>query len=89
MESTTQAGFKKRRWREFPGGPVDKNPSANAGDTGSIPGLGRSHRLQRNQVHVPQLLSPHTATRESRMQQERLRTAINNGSKIFFIKENE
>ena len=27
----------------FPGGTVVKNPSANAGDTGSSPGLGRSH----------------------------------------------
>ena len=27
----------------FPGGPMAKNPSANAGDTGSIPGLGRFH----------------------------------------------
>ena len=27
----------------FPGGAVVKNPPANAGDTGSIPGLGRSH----------------------------------------------
>ena len=27
----------------FPGGPVVKNPPANAGDTGSTPGLGRSH----------------------------------------------
>ena len=27
----------------FPGGTVDKNPPANAGDMGSIPGLGRSH----------------------------------------------
>ena len=27
----------------FPGGPVDKNPLAMAGDMGSIPGLGRSH----------------------------------------------
>ena len=27
----------------FPGGVVVKNPPANAGDTGSIPGLGRSH----------------------------------------------
>ena len=25
---------------DFPGGVVDKNPLANAGDTGSIPGLG-------------------------------------------------
>ena len=28
---------------DFPGGPVDKNPSINAGDMGSIPGLGRFH----------------------------------------------
>ena len=27
----------------FPGGGVVKNPPANAGDTGSSPGLGRSH----------------------------------------------
>ena len=27
----------------FTGGPVVKNPPANAGDTGSIAGLGRSH----------------------------------------------
>ena len=33
----------KLRPRDFPGGPVVKNPPANAGDTGSIPGLGRSH----------------------------------------------
>ena len=26
---------------DFPGGPVVKNPLANAGDTGSIPGPGR------------------------------------------------
>ena len=29
-------------WRGFPGGSVVKNPPANAGDAGSIPGLGRS-----------------------------------------------
>ena len=27
----------------FPGGSLVKNPPANAGDLGSIPGLGRSH----------------------------------------------
>ena len=36
-----------------------KNPPANAGDTGSIPGLGRSHMPQSNKAHVPQLLSLH------------------------------
>ena len=30
----------------FPGGAVDKNLPANTGDTGSIPGPGRSHMLQ-------------------------------------------
>ena len=32
----------------FPGGSVVKNHSANAGDTGSIPDLGRSHMLGSN-----------------------------------------
>ena len=30
---------------DFLGGPVVKNPSASAGDMGSIPGLGRFHVL--------------------------------------------
>ena len=33
---------------DFPGGTVVKNPPANAGDTGSSPGLGRSHMPQSN-----------------------------------------
>ena len=33
----------KVRIRDFPGGTVVKNSPANAGDMGSIPGLGRSH----------------------------------------------
>ena len=32
----------KKEWG-FPGGAVVKNPPANAGDTGSSPGPGRSH----------------------------------------------
>ena len=32
----------------FPGGAMVKNPPANAGDTGSSPGLGISHMLQSN-----------------------------------------
>ena len=32
----------------FPGGTVVENLPANAGDTGSSPGLGRSHMLQSN-----------------------------------------
>ena len=34
--------------QDFPGGPVVKNPSTNARDTGSIPGLGRSHMPESN-----------------------------------------
>ena len=33
---------------DFPGGIVVENPPANAGDTGSIPGLGRPHMPQSN-----------------------------------------
>ena len=35
-----------------------KNPPANAGDTGSIPGLGRSHMPWSNWARAPQLLKP-------------------------------
>ena len=34
--------------RGFPGGAVVENPPANAGDTGSSPGLGRSHMPRSN-----------------------------------------
>ena len=34
--------------RDFPGGTVVKNPPTNAGDTGSVPGPGRSHMPRRN-----------------------------------------
>ena len=34
--------------RGFPGGTVVKNPPVNAGDTGSSPGLGRSHMPRSN-----------------------------------------
>ena len=32
--------------QDLPGGPVVKNPPANAGNTGLIPGWGRSHMPQ-------------------------------------------
>ena len=38
----------KVRAEDFPGGAVVKNLPANAGDTGSSPGLGRSHIPQSN-----------------------------------------
>ena len=41
----------------FPGGAVVENLPANAGDTGSSPGLGRSHMPQSGWSREPQLLS--------------------------------
>ena len=35
--------YLKEVLRDFPGGAVVKNPPASVGDTGSIPGPGRSH----------------------------------------------
>ena len=40
----------------FPGGSVVKNLPANAGDTGSVPGPGRSHMQQSNSAQAPWLL---------------------------------
>ena len=45
--------------RDFPGGTVARNPPCNAGDYGSIPGLGKVHMLQSSYAPVPQLLRPH------------------------------
>ena len=39
---------KRREALGFPGGTVVKNPPANAGDTDSVLGPGRSHMLQSN-----------------------------------------
>ena len=41
---------------DFPGGPVVKNPSCNAGDMGSVPGQG---------TNIPYVISPCTATAET------------------------
>ena len=41
----------------FPGGAVVENLPADAGDTGSSPGLGRSHMPRSNWAREPQLLS--------------------------------
>ena len=43
--------------RDFLGGLVVKNPSASAGDMGSVSGAGRFHIPQGNEARVPQLLS--------------------------------
>ena len=44
--------------RDFPGGPVVKNPPSNAGDVGSIPGRGTKI------PHALGQLSPHATTTE-------------------------
>ena len=43
----------------FPGGAVVENLPANAGDTGSSPGLGRSHMPRSNWAREPHLLNLH------------------------------
>ena len=53
----------QERWlRDFPGGTVDKKLPVNAWDMGSIPGLGRSHKVQRTDPIIttaePTLWSP-------------------------------
>ena len=46
-----------REMEGFPGGAVVENLPANAGDTGSSPGPGRSHMPRSNWAREPQLLS--------------------------------
>ena len=53
MECKSSKPEKRKKWNKrinmsqgFPGGAVVKNPPANAGDTGSSPGPGRSHMPQ-------------------------------------------
>ena len=53
--------------RDFPGGAVVENLPANAGDTGSSPGPGRSHKPWRNWAREPQLLSLHSRAREPQL----------------------
>ena len=49
---------------DFPGDPVAENLPANAGDTGSLPGLGRfTHAPQGDEAQAPRPLSPHTNKR--------------------------
>ena len=47
----------KKSCCSFPGGTVDKNLPANAGDAGSIPDPGRSHMPRSSWVQAPHLLS--------------------------------
>ena len=50
-------GYGNKNLGGFPGGAVVGSLPANAGDTGSSPGLGRSHMPRSNWAREPQLLS--------------------------------
>ena len=52
---------------DFPGGTVVGNPPANAGDSGSSPGPGRSHVPQSDWAREPQLLSLCCKAREPQL----------------------
>ena len=70
----------------FPGGAVVENLPTNAGDTGSSPGLGRSHMPRSNWAHEPQLLSLRvwslcSATREAAIVRGP-RTAMKSGPRL-------
>ena len=75
LQEVLNKAFKKRS-RGLPGGSLVKNPPANAGDTGSIPDLGRSHMPRSNKARLSQLnlcsraqelhlRSPHAAATEA------------------------
>ena len=53
--------------RDFSGGPVVKNPPANAGEVGLIPGLGRFPHTSEQQSPFTYLQGPHKATTEAHM----------------------
>ena len=77
---------KKERARGFPGGAVVENLPANAGNTGSSPGLGGSHMLWSGWAREPQLLSLRiwslcSATREAAIVRG-LRTAMKSGPRL-------
>ena len=70
----------------FPGGAVVENLPADAGDTGSSPGLGGSHMPRSNWAREPQLLSLRVwslcpATRGAAMVRGP-RTAMNSGPRL-------
>ena len=52
---------------DFPGGPVVKNPPANAVDTVSIPCPRRFHMPRGNEACIPQLLNPQATTTQAHM----------------------
>ena len=76
----------KNNQRGFPGGAVVESLPANAGDTGSSPGLGGSHMPWSNWAREPQLLSLRiwslcSATREATIVRGS-RTAMKSGPRL-------
>ena len=65
----------------FPGGAVVENLPANAGDTGSSPGLGRSYMLQSGWAREPRLLSLRSAMGEA-VTVRGPRTAMKSGPRL-------
>ena len=70
----------------FPGGAVVESLPANAGDTGSSPGLGGSHMPRSDWAHGPQLLSLRvwslcSAAREAAIVRDPL-TAMKSGPRL-------
>ena len=63
----------KKSW-DFSGGTVVKNLPASAGDTGSSPGLGRSHMLRSTSARAPQLLSLRSRARKPQLLSPRATT---------------
>ena len=75
----------------FPGGAVVENLPANAGDTGSSPGLGRFHVPRSGWACEPQLLSLHvwslcSATREAATVRGP-RTAMKSGPRLLQLEK--
>ena len=58
MKGILGANTHKPGLRDFPGGPVVKNPPCNAGDVGLIPGWGTKI------PHAVRQLSPQAATKD-------------------------
>ena len=78
-------------FRGFPGGTVVENLPANAGNTGSSPGLGRSHMPRSSWAREPQLLSMRvwslcSATREAAIARGP-RTAMKSGPRLPQLEE--
>ena len=76
----------KKEIKGFPGGAVVESLPANAGDTGSSPGLGRSHMPRSNWAREPQSLSLRawslcSATREAAIVRGP-RTAMKSGPRL-------